>query len=517
MTETENPAATPIETAAITDRGLNEKRPLNEDSMLSDLERGIFAVADGVGGAQAGEVASKTAVEVLEEAFRHHKPEEDVEDLMEIAIQRANNSIYRLSREQPALAMMATTIVALHLDGLRATIGHVGDSRLYRLTPNGQLRRETEDHSLVEEEVRAGRMTPEQAANHPGRNVISRAIGAEASVEVDMRTIEIENGTTFLLCSDGITRHIPDAELSSILRDSPDLNRACEQMKQLCYERGAEDNLTAVLVRVGEAPQYGDEEVTLVRERSELHSAPTLPERPSPLLQRPFDNAGAFVGDDANRTSNAVMNTSNSPPERPSSGGALKAVGVLFLVLAAVALAFYVGMIFERKGGGKLIGRQSEAQKSPGVSFEQSGEPSGDATPAALEDPEARFARLRRAVDLSPSAEAARMAAESNNEPLNSDDPEFLYLYGRSMLLTDQQEAAIASFERAIRKADENMTPRNGELKIDALLALGAAYMRMGDGKGAGQAASDLDQVIRKPQGQTDANANTQPSPSVSP
>ena len=121
-----------------------------------------------------------------------------------------------MSREHPKFSMMATTIVALHVDGLRATIGHVGDSRLYSLRPDGTLRRETDDHSVVEEEVRAGRMTAEQAVNHPSRNVISRALGAEASVEVDMKTIEVESGTTFLLCSDGITRHIPDGELSTV-------------------------------------------------------------------------------------------------------------------------------------------------------------------------------------------------------------------------------------------------------------------------------------------------------------
>ncbi|MCA1815678.1 MAG: protein phosphatase 2C domain-containing protein, partial [Acidobacteria bacterium] len=209
-----------LETASISDRGLNEKRPQNEDSFLLDAERRIFAVADGVGGANAGEVASQTAVEVLDEAFRHHQPGEDAEDLMEIAIQRANASIHQMSREQKQLASMATTIVALHLDGRRATVGHVGDSRLYRLSPDGKLHRETDDHSVVEEEVRAGRMTAEQAAHHPSRNVISRAIGAESSVEVDMKTLEVEDGTIFLLCSDGITRHIPDAELSALLRES---------------------------------------------------------------------------------------------------------------------------------------------------------------------------------------------------------------------------------------------------------------------------------------------------------
>ena len=148
-----------VQSSAVTDRGLNEKRPLNEDSFLADSERGIFAVADGVGGAEAGEVASQTAIEVLDEAFRHQAEDADIEDLMELAIQRANASIHQMAQEHAKFSMMATTIVALHIKGNIATIGHVGDSRLYRLTPDGQLFRETEDHSVVEEEVRAGRMT----------------------------------------------------------------------------------------------------------------------------------------------------------------------------------------------------------------------------------------------------------------------------------------------------------------------------------------------------------------------
>src|ERR671917_1753478 len=213
---TEPSATIRVEVASVTDRGMNEKRPLNEDSMLEDREHGVFAVADGVGGAEAGEVASETAVEVLQQAFTHQQEGDDIEDLMEIAIQRANASIFQMSHEQRQLSMMATTVVALHLDGRQATIGHVGDSRLYRLTPDGRLERETEDHSVVEEEVRAGRMSPEQALNHPSRNVISRALGAEQSVEVDMRTFDVEEGTAFLLCSDGITRHLPDREIESL-------------------------------------------------------------------------------------------------------------------------------------------------------------------------------------------------------------------------------------------------------------------------------------------------------------
>ncbi len=294
-----------LETAAVTDRGLNEKRPLNEDSYLLDAERGIFAVADGVGGAEAGEVASQTAVEVLAEAFRHHTQGDDVEDLMELAIQRANASIYQLAHEERRFAMMATTIVALHLDGRRATIGHVGDSRLYRLAPDGQLSRETEDHSVVEEEVRAGRMTAEQAAHHPSRNVISRALGAEPSVEVDMNTFEAPDGTVFLLCSDGITRHIPDAELNAILREADTLEAACAEMKRRCLERGAEDNLTAVVVGIGTRARQAiaaataadeDSEATIHRERTatDPRAATAAATTAAPShLQRPFAKAGA--------------------------------------------------------------------------------------------------------------------------------------------------------------------------------------------------------------------------------
>src|SRR5437016_9978513 len=170
---------------------------------------------------------------------------------MELAIQRANSSIHQLAIEHPRFSSMATTVVALHLDGARATFGHVGDSRLYRVPPDGKLHRETEDHSIVEEEVRAGRMTPEQAANHPSKNVISRALGAEDSVEADMKTIEVAEGSAFLLCTDGITRHIPDNELRELMTSDGTPAQLCEEMKRRCYQRGADDNLTAVIVQVG--------------------------------------------------------------------------------------------------------------------------------------------------------------------------------------------------------------------------------------------------------------------------
>jgi len=234
---------------SVSDRGLSEKRPQNEDSYLELQEYGVFAVADGVGGAQAGDVASQMAVEIIGEAFINLAPNADPADTMKTAVDRANNAIFRMSHDLPQLSSMATTIVALHIDGNVATIGHVGDSRLYRVDGSGQIFRETEDHSVVEEEVRAGRMTAEQAVNHPSRNVISRALGAEETVQIDLKTSIVHPSTTFLLCSDGITRHIEDWEIAALLSSDGEPAEICRRMKDVCYDRGAEDNLTAVIVR----------------------------------------------------------------------------------------------------------------------------------------------------------------------------------------------------------------------------------------------------------------------------
>lgn len=242
-----------ITSGAISDRGLSEKRPQNEDSFLEMARCGIYAVADGVGGAQAGEVASQMAVEILGEAFTNRREGEDAESVMRAAITQANSAINQMAHELPQLSNMATTIVALHIAGNIATIGHVGDSRLYRVDRDGNLFAETADHSMVAEEVRAGRMTPEQAENHPSKNIISRALGAESSVEIDLKTIMIEPGTAFLLCSDGITRHVTDQEIKGVLTFGGTPDEVCEYLKGVCYERGAEDNLTAVVIKIATA------------------------------------------------------------------------------------------------------------------------------------------------------------------------------------------------------------------------------------------------------------------------
>jgi protein phosphatase len=440
-----------VNVASVSDRGLNDKRPLNEDSFLSDQERGIFAVADGVGGAEAGEVASQTAVEVLSEAFRHRIGDgDDVEDLMELAIQRANASIHQMANEHPKFSMMATTIVALHLDGLKATFGHVGDSRLYRVTPTGEIRRETEDHSIVEEEVRAGRMTPEQAANHPSKNVISRALGAEPSVEVDMQTIEIEDGTSFLLCTDGITRHISDNELRDLIVSGQPIDAVCEEMKRRCYERGAEDNLTAVIVQVG-TPKYTaatDAERTIdAKVPPEL--ARTAPDVPEPRAVLTPASRIAFPGP---ATVTSVAPAVVTAEQAPAKGGhAVRRFFGFVFVLALIAAAFYAGM------------RYQDIRRVLSLNV-----PSAQPTPSPTPDARASFDAKRAAVDADPHKWLAENVT-AGAKPFESKDPEFLYLYGRAQMLTGNHRDASQAFDLAIanyQTASAAPLPLNAEVKL---------------------------------------------------
>jgi serine/threonine protein phosphatase PrpC len=466
----------PIESSALSDRGLNERRPLNEDSFLADGERRIFAVADGVGGAEAGEVASQTAIEVLDEAFRHHDEGADIEDLMELAIQRANSSIHQMAQEHQKFSMMATTIVALHLNGTTATIGHVGDSRLYRLTPDGQLIRETEDHSIVEEEVRAGRMTPEQAANHPSKNVISRALGAEEGVEVDMKTLEVEEGTEFLLCTDGITRHVSDNELRQLLVLNDDLETICGELKQRCYERGAEDNLTVVIVRVGEHisvdQRMGDLEPTVTPETQLVFAAnpesqQTITTPPNTLVPASrIAFPGLAEGAQPPATSQQTLN--GADPKTASRGGGGGKVFLFLFALALLAGAFYAGARYKEK-----------------VPFLASAKPVEQTTAPSVppEEPFLKFERSRREVDRDPRAWLENEKTKSSqgggaSDPLNSTDPEFLYLYGRANLLSGNSDLATRAFESAIDKVDANPSPAGETIKKEATLGLAAVSLK---------------------------------------
>lgn len=519
---TEKPTATKLDVAAISDRGLSNKRPVNEDSYLADEEHHLFVVADGVGGAQAGDIASQTAVEVLEDAFGHRQAGDDVEDLMEIAIQRANSSIYQMSHEHAKLSMMATTIVALHLDDaadtVRATIGHVGDSRLYRLTPDGRLRRETEDHSMVEEEVRAGRLTPEQAAVHPSRNIISRALGAEESVEVDLKTIEVEEGSSFLLCSDGITRHITDRELEALLAGDANAADVCAEMKNICYERGAEDNLTAVLIVVGPRPAKRassdhlstsppqtmsdeDAERTIATARATNETpfemtvvgaarpiASSAQASPSPYSSsRPFSKVVVTPPQTASATQQATGQT------RWLRSLALLIIGAALGAIAAI----YGGRMYEQRRIATIPQTTSSATATPN------------------ESAEALYESKRREVDRAPTAALAEMTRASNNAPLESSDPEFLYLYGRALLLTGKHQAAIEAFKRAVARLEQarttettnapdgvdtttNVTAARDPLKIEACISALAAAAKTNNRAALQTAARELDGVIEK-------------------
>ena len=497
----ENGKGFSVQSSALSDRGLNERRPLNEDSFLADQGRSIFAVADGVGGAEAGEVASQTAIEVLNEAFLHQTDGADVEDLMELAIQRANASIHQMAQEHARFSMMATTIVALHLDGNVATIGHVGDSRLYRLSPDGQLYRETEDHSIVEEEVRAGRMTPEQAANHPSKNVISRALGAEDAVEVDMKTMEVQDGTEFLLCSDGITRHVSDAELRQLLVLTEDLDSVCAQLKDRCFERGAEDNLTVVVVRVGKwisADQRSEDLEPTITPETQDHYAPVVDGSQSMVGVAPQSSfvppsriAFPAPAAEASPATTQVRFNVAEPVAKKSGSGALRFLGFLF-VLALIGAAFYAGARFKERI--PFLATQTKAQ-----------EPSVVAT-KPVEEPFVQFERARREVDRDPRGWIAtdvgkELLASGVQNVLDSPNPEFLYLYGRASLLSGNSEEAAKAFEAAIVKSDANSSATNATVKKEATLGLAAVSLK--SYRAREKALQHYDDLTKPPANQT--------------
>jgi serine/threonine protein phosphatase PrpC len=452
--------ANKIHVASVSDRGLSEKRPMNEDSFVTDAEHRIFAVADGVGGAEAGEVASQTAIDVLQEAFRHQLGDgDDVEDLMELSIQRANSSIHQMAAEHPRFSMMATTIVALHLDRGRATIGHVGDSRLYRVSPDGQLVRETADHSIVEEEVRAGRMTPEQAAHHPSKNVISRALGAEESVEVDMKTIEVEDGTRFLLCTDGITRHIPDMELRQLLTSAQGADAICAQMKERCYERGAEDNLTAVIVEVGE-PKY---QATFDGARTQDLSNATAPSIAETHLTPP--SRIAFPGPDSAQTTSAAI--AGASAKGPGAGRAFLRFFIFLLFIGVAAGAFYGGMKYQHS--------QANIAQS--------------AVPQATPDNRATFEQKRADVDADPQKWLGehlpiQLSKEGITKATDSRDSEFLYFYGRALMLSGNHRDAMQAFELSLNNL-RNETKANLPLGAEVKVAQAAAALKLKNQTGA--------------------------------
>src|SRR5919106_2256472 len=246
------------EEAHKTDTG--RQRQANEDSYFARAP--LFAVADGMGGAQAGEVASRIAAGAFERGPRDD--DASAEGQLEEIAQQANRRIHKLAQEDSSRAGMGTTLTAALLRDDEVALGHVGDSRAYVLR-DGELKRLTKDHSLVEELRRQGRLTEEQAEEHPQRSIITRALGPEPSVNVDTMTFPARNGDVFLLCSDGLTTMVPDEEIREILVRSKSLRSEVNKLVDAANRRGGRDNITAVAFRLADAEaQESEEGATLI-------------------------------------------------------------------------------------------------------------------------------------------------------------------------------------------------------------------------------------------------------------
>jgi PPM family protein phosphatase len=225
-------------------------RQRNEDAYVCAPP--LFAVADGMGGAQAGEIASRLAAAALRE-YQSTPPldEPQPEARLRSIIQEANRRIYARAASDPKVSGMGTTVTAALLAGDRVAVGHVGDSRAYRLR-DGSLEQLTQDHSLVADLVRSGRLTPEEAEVHPQRSVITRALGTDAAVVVDSFTVDAKPGDVFLLCSDGLTTMVDEAAVTRAITAAPDLGTAARAPVEGANRGGGEDNITVVLFALEE-------------------------------------------------------------------------------------------------------------------------------------------------------------------------------------------------------------------------------------------------------------------------
>jgi serine/threonine protein phosphatase PrpC len=246
-----------VEEAARTDTG--RQRRANEDSYHARSP--VYVIADGMGGAQAGEVASRIAADAFDEEMGDGSPEEQLAE----RAREANRRIFELSRSDASRTGMGTTLTGALLSGDEVTIVHVGDSRAY-LFRDGELRQLTRDHSLVEELRRRGQLTTEEAEEHPQRSVITRALGPEPEVELDVHTYQARGGDVFLLCSDGLTSMVREDRLSAVLSEASTLGAAVDRLVGEANDAGGRDNITVIAFRVG-----GDEEDSPVPDETVLN------------------------------------------------------------------------------------------------------------------------------------------------------------------------------------------------------------------------------------------------------
>ena len=231
--------------AALTDRG--RKRPSNEDAFGYSVEDGVYVVCDGMGGAAAGEIASSIAVDEVLRLLCSRDREAGIPALAQVTVAAANQAIFSRAQRNPKLSGMGTTLVALLVEESHVFVLNVGDSRCYRLRAN-RLEQLTVDHSLVDEQVRLGRMSRSEALRSPLRNVITRALGTQIQVTPDLFQVEAQPGDLFLLCSDGLSRELSDKQIESHLAGNVPLADRCSRLIEAAKKAGGHDNITAILV-----------------------------------------------------------------------------------------------------------------------------------------------------------------------------------------------------------------------------------------------------------------------------
>jgi PPM family protein phosphatase len=330
-----------VDSAGSTDAG--RKRRRNEDAFVRDPP--LFAVADGMGGAQAGEVASRLAAAAFREF--HEADELDPEERLVAIIQEANRRIFERARSDAEASGMGTTITAALVSGSGVAVGHVGDSRAYRLR-EGRLEQLTEDHSLVADLVRSGRLTPEEADTHPQRSVITRALGTDREVDVDTFTVEAAPGDVFLLCSDGLTTMVDDEEVSQTVASADTLDQAAKGLVKAANRAGGEDNITVVLFEVaGEPAELEDTAIARPNGRGEADLEDTLSGLEAPVLRAASPAAVLEREPDLERTEEWGPPVGQSEPDRRRKGErhwwrkTLWALLAIIFVLALIAGAFW--------------------------------------------------------------------------------------------------------------------------------------------------------------------------------
>ena len=225
---------------------VGKKRDNNEDALYICSDKEFYIVADGMGGHNAGEIASKKVTEIVSSNLKEKLEKLNQADIIS-AIEKANKSIFELSEKDDTLKGMGTTIVALTADCDRFIIAHVGDSRAY-LISNNEIKKLTMDHSWVQELINTGALTPSEAKDHPHKNVITRAIGISREVKIDIQQSIWNKNDKILLCTDGLTSHVEDSDILNIISQNSDIWVCTQSLIDLANERGGSDNITVVLV-----------------------------------------------------------------------------------------------------------------------------------------------------------------------------------------------------------------------------------------------------------------------------